>query len=135
MRRTELDICRVLGCLAVLVIHAGAEIYHDLPLDSAGFAAVNFLSTAVRGGVPLFFMLSGALLLSREESAGICAEIYPDALKMKKQLAYADSRRIAFVAILGGDEMASGSITVKELATGQQTKVAQRELVDFLLNR
>ena len=67
MRRTELDICRLLGCLAVLVIHAGSEVYHELPLESAGFAAFNFVSTAVRGGVPLFFMLSGALLLSREE--------------------------------------------------------------------
>ena len=67
MRRAELDLCRILGCLAVLVIHAGAEIYHELPLESASFAAVNLLSTAVRGGVPLFFMLSGALLLGREE--------------------------------------------------------------------
>lgn len=67
MRRTELDLCRIFGCLAVLVIHAGAEIYHELPLESASFAAVNFISTAVRGGVPLFFMLSGALLLGREE--------------------------------------------------------------------
>ena len=69
MRRAELDLCRILGCLAVLVIHAGAEVYHALPLESASFAAVNFLSTAVRGGVPLFFMLSGALLLGREELA------------------------------------------------------------------
>ena len=67
MRRGELDLCRILGCLAVLVIHAGAEIYHELPLESASFAAVNFISTAVRGGVPLFFMLSGVLLLGREE--------------------------------------------------------------------
>lgn len=67
MRRTELDLCRILGCLAVLVIHAGAEIYHELPLESLSFAAVNLISTAVRGGVPLFFMLSGALLLGREE--------------------------------------------------------------------
>lgn len=66
MRRTELDLCRIFGCLAVLVIHAGAEVYHQLPLESLSFAAVNFISTAVRGGVPLFFMLSGALLLGRE---------------------------------------------------------------------
>ena len=66
MRRTELDLCRIFGCLAVLMIHAGADIYHELPLDSAAFAAVNALSTAVRGGVPLFFMLSGALFLARE---------------------------------------------------------------------
>ena len=65
MRKTELDLCRIFGCLAVLMIHAGADIYHELPLESFSFAAVNFLSTAVRGGVPLFFMLTGALFLTR----------------------------------------------------------------------
>ena len=67
MRRTDYDLCRIFGCLAVLMIHAGAEIYHELPLGSAAFHAVNFISTAVRGGVPLFFMLSGAIFLSRPE--------------------------------------------------------------------
>ena len=65
MRKTELDLCRIFGCLAVLMIHAGADIYNELPLESFSFAAVNFLSTAVRGGVPLFFMLTGALFLTR----------------------------------------------------------------------
>lgn len=67
MRRTELDLCRISGCLMVLVIHAGAEIYQRLSLDSSAFAQVNLISSAVRGSVPLFFMLSGALMLSRPE--------------------------------------------------------------------
>ena len=67
MRRTELDLCRILGCLMVIVIHAGAEIYQRCPIDSAPFVPLNFISTAVRAGVPIFFMLSGALILSREE--------------------------------------------------------------------
>ena len=41
MRKTELDLCRIFGCLAVLMIHAGADIYHELPLESFSFAAVN----------------------------------------------------------------------------------------------
>lgn len=51
----------------VLVIHAGAEIYQRCPLDSASFGALNFISTLVRGSVPVFFMLSGALLLPQEK--------------------------------------------------------------------
>ena len=66
MRRTELDLCRITGCLMVLIIHAGAEIYHKVPLESLEFALLNFISTSVRGGVPIFFMLTGALMLSRE---------------------------------------------------------------------
>ena len=65
MRRTELDLCRILGCLMVLMIHAGADIYHEIPLNGAAFRVINLLSTAVRGGVPLFFMLTGALFLTR----------------------------------------------------------------------
>ena len=67
MRRTELDLCRILGCLMVLVIHAGAEVYQRCPIDNPDFALLNFISTAVRSGVPIFFMLSGALILSREQ--------------------------------------------------------------------
>lgn len=65
MRKTELDLCRIFGCLAVLMIHAGADIYHEVPLESVAFLLLNFISTAVRGGVPLFFMLTGALFLTR----------------------------------------------------------------------
>lgn len=51
----------------VLVIHAGAEVYQVCRIDSAAFIPLNFVSTLVRGSVPVFFMLSGALFLSRRE--------------------------------------------------------------------
>ena len=66
MRRTELDLCRIFACLLILMIHAAADIYHELPPAGAPFFAVVFLSTLSRSGLPLFFMISGALLLSRE---------------------------------------------------------------------
>lgn len=65
MRRTELDLCRLTACLMVLFIHTSAELYHSCPLDSPAFLSLSFLSTMMRGGVPLFFMLTGALFLSR----------------------------------------------------------------------
>lgn len=67
MRRTELDLCRIFACLLILMIHAAADIYHALPLSGAAFFAVTFLSTLSRAGLPLFFMLTGTLLLSREK--------------------------------------------------------------------
>ena len=66
MRRTEFDLCRVFACLFILLVHTGADVYHQLPLESFDFFAVSFLSTMSRSALPLFFMLSGALLLSRE---------------------------------------------------------------------
>lgn len=67
MRRTELDLCRITGCLMVLIIHAGADIYRNVPLESLEFTLLNFISTSVRSGVPIFFMLTGALMLGREK--------------------------------------------------------------------
>lgn len=67
MRRTELDLCRIIGCLMVLVIHAGAEIYQRIHIYTFDFVVINFISTAVRCGVPIFFMLSGLLMLSKEQ--------------------------------------------------------------------
>lgn len=51
----------------VVMIHASSDIYHALPLQTPAFFAVNFLASFSRTGVPLFFMLTGALMLSREK--------------------------------------------------------------------
>lgn len=59
---------------------------------------------------------------------GIAAEMYPDQAKMKKQLSYADSCSIPYVAIIGSDELASGSVSLKNMVTGQQTTVKAEQL-------
>jgi len=51
--------------------------------------------------------------------------VYPDADKLGKQIKYADSRRIPFVGILGGDEIAAGTVTVKDLASQTQQTWSQ----------
>jgi histidyl-tRNA synthetase len=48
--------------------------------------------------------------------SGLRVLVYPDADKIGKQIKYADSRAIPFVAILGGDEISAGTVTVKDLA-------------------
>jgi histidyl-tRNA synthetase len=53
--------------------------------------------------------------------AGLRVMVYPDADKIGKQIKYADSRGIPFVAILGSDEIAKGTVTVKRLAAQTQT--------------
>ena len=65
MRKSGLDLCRVLACLAVVMIHT-VMLFWDFDPASPVWAAYNLLSMAVRCGVPLFFMISGALLLGRE---------------------------------------------------------------------
>jgi histidyl-tRNA synthetase len=52
--------------------------------------------------------------------AGLRVLVYPDPDKIGRQIKYADSRGIPFVAILGGDEIANGTLTVKHLAAKTQ---------------
>lgn len=56
-------------------------------------------------------------------NAGIAAELYPDATKLKKQMALADAEKIPFVAIVGDSELADGTIMLKNMVSGTQEKM------------
>lgn len=66
--------------------------------------------------------------------AGIPAQMYPDAAKLKKQMGFADAEKIPYVAIVGETELADGTVMLKDMQGGTQTKVAVDELVEFLKN-
>ena len=63
---------------------------------------------------------------------GISAEIYPEAGKMKKQMGYANSHSIPYVAIIGESEMENGTIAVKDMNSGEQKQITADELVALL---
>ena len=69
---------------------------------------------------------------AQARKAGIATEIYPDAVKMKKQMSYANAKGIPFVALAGENEMASRQITLKNMTTGTQQLVAIDDLVNEL---
>jgi histidyl-tRNA synthetase len=71
-------------------------------------------------------------LIRSLRDAGIPSELYPDAVKLKKQFAYADARKIPWVIIAGSDEIAGLKATVKEMRTGAQTTVSLSELPEFI---
>jgi histidyl-tRNA synthetase len=62
---------------------------------------------------------------ARLREAGLRVFVYPDADKIGKQIKYADSRGIPFVALLGSDEIAKGTLTVKHLAAQTQSTYDQ----------
>ena len=64
--------------------------------------------------------------------AGISAEIYPDNAKMKKQMGYADSNKIPFVAIVGETELAEDKITLKNMNDGSQELLSIDEVINRL---
>ena len=81
------------------------------------------------GAAETAFALPAATTL---REAGLGVEIYPDATKMKKQMAYANAKEIPFVVMAGEEEMNEGVFTVKNMLSGEQQKVKETELKDFL---
>ena len=70
--------------------------------------------------------------LAQVRQAGISAEMYPDAVKMKKQMSYANAKGIPFVVMAGETEMKEGVMALKNMVTGEQRMVKVNELVDAL---
>ena len=68
-------------------------------------------------------------ILAKVRAAGIRAEIFPDAAKMKKQMSYANAKNIPFVAIVGENEMNEGKVMLKNMETGEQNLVSADELI------
>lgn len=71
-------------------------------------------------------------VLREVRKAGIAAEIYPDPVKLKKQLDYANRKQIPFVGLAGKEEIATGNITIKNMKTGEQKSVPITNLTDSL---
>jgi histidyl-tRNA synthetase len=68
-------------------------------------------------------------ILAQVRAAGINAEIYPEAAKMKKQMAYANSKAIPYVAIIGETEIAGNSIGLRNMLSGEQENVSIDEML------
>ena len=58
----------------------------------------------------------------------ICCEIYPDRAKIKKQMEYADRKKIPFVVIIGSEEVQSKTLSLKKMETGNQLKLSFEEI-------
>ncbi|MBF1591276.1 MAG: histidine--tRNA ligase [Prevotella shahii] len=68
-------------------------------------------------------------IATKVRAAGISVELYPDSAKMKKQMAYANSKSIPFVVLVGENEINQGKVTLKNMITGDQQLVSAEELI------
>ncbi|APY12100.1 histidine--tRNA ligase [Seonamhaeicola sp. S2-3] len=60
---------------------------------------------------------------------GVNAELYPDAAKMKKQMTHANRRHIPFVVLVGDEEINSNTYTLKNMVSGEQSKLSLEDLI------
>ena len=98
----------------------GLDLYPKNAVNGTRLLFVNFGERETAYSLPI---------LCRCREAGIATEIYPDAAKMKKQMAYANAKAIPFVAIAGESEIAEGKLNLKNMTTGEQRLVTPEELI------
>lgn len=69
-------------------------------------------------------------IAQKARELGIRTEIFPDAVKMQKQMKYANAKSIPFVVLAGDNEIEASSVTLKNMVTGEQALVRVEELFD-----
>ena len=71
-------------------------------------------------------------LAQAARKAGIRTEVYADNAKMKKQMNYANALGVAYVALVGENEMNEGKVTLKNMTTGEQKLVSLEEMINMI---
>ena len=71
-------------------------------------------------------------LLQQLREKNIYAELYPAGAKIKKQMEYANNKHIPYTVLIGSEEMQSGLLAFKDMASGLQEKLSAEEIVDRL---
>ncbi|MDE6176965.1 MAG: hypothetical protein K2F71_05420 [Paramuribaculum sp.] len=101
----------------------GLDLYPDNTRNSTEVMFVNFGRKE---------SLAALKAVKEMRAAGIAAEIYPDTAKMKKQMAYADYLGARYTAIIGEAELASDTIALKDMESGEQRNVSVAEAISIL---
>ena len=95
----------------------------------ASLSSATTLLFANMGAEEVRYILPVASAL---RAAGVCVEVYPDAVKLKKQFDYADRKAVPFLSICGESEAASGVIQIKNLSSGDQQSFPKDDLAAIL---
>jgi len=114
-------------------ISLGADRIYDL------MEAKNLFPSNLDAGTQVMFVNFGQAealksfeLASEVRASTMSAEVYPDSAKMKKQMKYANDKGISFVCMIGAEELASGTVAVKSMGTGEQENISMDALSNFL---
>lgn len=99
------------------------DLYPDDTLVSTKVLFINF------GGEEAAQSLNSVMKL---RANGVAAELYADEAKMKKQMAYANAKAIPFVAMIGENEIATNTITLKNMTTGEQQTISFEDVLEAL---
>lgn len=107
------------------VLHA-LNLYPKETIGSTQLLFINFGDQETAYCLPL---------VNEARRQGVCTELFPDAVKMKKQMSYANAHEIPYVALAGENEMKENKITLKDMRSGEQKLLSKDDLIPFLLEQ
>lgn len=107
------------------VLHA-LNLYPKETIGSTQLLFINFGDQETSYCLPL---------VNEARRQGVCTELFPDAVKMKKQMSYANAHEIPYVALAGENEMKENKITLKDMRSGEQKLLSKDDLIPFLLEQ
>ena len=73
-----------------------------------------------------------AALATQLRQAGVRTQLYTEQKKFKQKMTYADRIGVPYVLFLGDDEIAQGTVSVKDMATGEQVALLAAEAAEYL---
>jgi len=98
-------------------------LFDDLKGSSTEVLIVNFGENETKYALKILDHLRGM---------DVKSEMFPDPAKLKKQLSYADSKKIPFIIIAGDDEISKNSVTIKIMSSGEQKIMPLEKLSSFV---
>ena len=101
----------------------GLDLY---PSDTAGSVRLLFINFGEREAARCLEYAAAA------RKKGVSTEVYPDTVKMKKQMAYANAQHIPFVALVGESELAENRLALKNMETGEQQQLSIEEALAII---
>lgn len=101
----------------------GLDLY---PSDTTGSVRLLFINFGEREAARCLEYAAAA------RKKGVSTEVYPDTVKMKKQMAYANAQHIPFVALVGESELAENRLTLKNMETGEQQQLSIEEALAII---
>ena len=101
----------------------GLDLY---PSDTAGSVRLLFINFGEREAARCLEYAAAA------RKKGVSTEVYPDTVKMKKHMAYANAQHIPFVALVGESELAENRLTLKNMETGEQQQLSIEEALAII---
>ncbi len=113
-----------LGLERILVVMTERKMF---PPDVEHASADVLVTVFDQSTIPDVLTLAAEL-----RGSGIRVEVYPEPDKLGKQMKYASTRKIRVAAILGGDEIGRGEVTLKNLETGVQQSVPRAAVADLV---